>query len=320
MNRLVSIIIPTYNRAHLIGETLDSILAQTYSNWECLIVDDGSVDNTEYIVSKYIKTDRRFQFYKRPLEKLKGPSACRNIGLKNALGEFVVFLDSDDLLAPYCLEQRIAFASENLNNDFWIFKSHFFLNDIRENNKIFNSLDGSEELILERFLLGKFPFYVMSPLWLKNKLDSISGFDESLIVFEDPDLHIRAYEIGMNSKVASELVIDSFYRVSNTKDKLSVSSKILEAKFESICRFYEKHSKKHFANIRKNALDFYRSSIYENANFQISFKFYTRFITLNMFSTKQILLVPMLLILKFLRMDKLKRIGLYRFTKYVFES
>ena len=60
---LISIIIPTYNRAHIIGETLDSIIAQTYTNWECIVVDDGSSDNTAEVMAKYIVKDSRFRYY-----------------------------------------------------------------------------------------------------------------------------------------------------------------------------------------------------------------------------------------------------------------
>jgi glycosyltransferase involved in cell wall biosynthesis len=79
---LVSVIIPTYNRAHLIGETLDSVLAQTYTNWECIIVDDGSSDNTDEFVGKYVKKDSRFKYYHRPEEHLPGGNGARNYGFK----------------------------------------------------------------------------------------------------------------------------------------------------------------------------------------------------------------------------------------------
>ena len=69
---LVSVIIPTYNRAHLIGETLDSVLAQTYQNWECIIVDDGSSDDTDEVIGEYVKKDNRFKYYHRPDEHLPG--------------------------------------------------------------------------------------------------------------------------------------------------------------------------------------------------------------------------------------------------------
>lgn len=107
MNPLVSIIIPAYNREQLIGETLNSVLAQTYTNWECIVVDDGSVDNTEDVVTSYTKKDERFKFYHRPISNKKGASSCRNYGLSIAKGELIQFLDSDDLLAKNKFEAQI---------------------------------------------------------------------------------------------------------------------------------------------------------------------------------------------------------------------
>ncbi|WP_417370988.1 glycosyltransferase family 2 protein [Gelidibacter japonicus] len=99
-NPLVSIIIPTYNRAHLIGETLDSVLAQTYQNWECLVVDDGSSDTTDALIATYKTSDVRFQYLHRPSKKIKGASACRNVGLEAAQGDYIIFFDSDDVMTP----------------------------------------------------------------------------------------------------------------------------------------------------------------------------------------------------------------------------
>jgi glycosyltransferase involved in cell wall biosynthesis len=101
---LVSIIIPTYNRAHLIGETLDSVLAQTYENWECIIVDDGSRDNTDEVVGEYTQTDSRFKYYHRPEEHLPGGNGARNYGFKMSQGEYVNWFDSDDLMVAEKLE------------------------------------------------------------------------------------------------------------------------------------------------------------------------------------------------------------------------
>lgn len=103
---LISIVIPLYNREELVKETLDSVLAQTYPNWECIIVDDISTDNSLETIREYAQTDSRFKFFQRQREP-KGAPTCRNIGLKNVKGEYVIFLDSDDLLLPCCLENRI---------------------------------------------------------------------------------------------------------------------------------------------------------------------------------------------------------------------
>jgi len=104
---LVSIIIPTYNRAHLIGETLDSVLAQTYTNWECIVVDDGSADGTDKLLATYCEKDARFQYHNRPSNRLKGANACRNIGFELSKGEYVNWLDSDDIWSRNKIEEQI---------------------------------------------------------------------------------------------------------------------------------------------------------------------------------------------------------------------
>lgn len=107
MRPLVSIIIPVYNRGSLIGETLDTLIAQTYKYWECIIIDDGSVDNTVAIVNSYVQYENRFKFYERPETRKNGASSCRNFGLEQAKGELIQYLDSDDLLAKNKLEEQV---------------------------------------------------------------------------------------------------------------------------------------------------------------------------------------------------------------------
>jgi glycosyltransferase involved in cell wall biosynthesis len=107
-NPLVSIIIPTYNRAHLIVETLDSISKQTYTNWECVIVDDGSTDNSLSIVSQYCDRDTRFKLYQRPSNLVKGANACRNYGFEKSKGTLINWFDSDDYMLPTFLEEKVS--------------------------------------------------------------------------------------------------------------------------------------------------------------------------------------------------------------------
>ncbi|MGB1309546.1 MAG: glycosyltransferase family 2 protein, partial [Oceanihabitans sp.] len=104
---LVSIIIPTYNRAHLIGDTLNSVLAQTYRNWECIVVDDGSSDATSAVVNKYIAKDARFQFYNRPKNLPAGGNAARNYGFTKAKGKYIQWFDSDDIMYSNYLKTRL---------------------------------------------------------------------------------------------------------------------------------------------------------------------------------------------------------------------
>ena len=104
--KLISIIIPTYNCGEYLPETIKSLQKQTYANWEAICVDDGSTDNTLQVIKSLQLEDSRLSVYTRTVLP-KGGSHCRNIGLQHAKGDYVIFLDGDDLLTPTCLEERL---------------------------------------------------------------------------------------------------------------------------------------------------------------------------------------------------------------------
>lgn len=109
MDGLVSIIMPSYNTGKFIAETINSVLAQTYTNWELIIVDDCSTDNTDEVVAGFC--DERIRYIKN--EKNSGAAVSRNRALREAKGKWIAFLDSDDLWLPQKLEKQIAFMTEN---------------------------------------------------------------------------------------------------------------------------------------------------------------------------------------------------------------
>ena len=130
MNALVSLIIPTFNRAALIEETLQSVVSQTYLNWECIVVDDGSLDNTRQIIKKWTNRDNRFQYI---LCENKGVSNARNIGIQTSKGEFIQFLDSDDILETNKLKFQISILNNNTNIDIVYGSSRYFFDGDFEN-------------------------------------------------------------------------------------------------------------------------------------------------------------------------------------------
>ncbi len=111
MKNLVSIITPTWNCGRFIAETIESVLAQTYQDWEMLIVDDCSTDNTKEVVDKYRKSDARIKYVCLPVNS--GAAVARNTALKMANGRWIAFLDSDDLWKPEKLEHQLKFMAEN---------------------------------------------------------------------------------------------------------------------------------------------------------------------------------------------------------------
>ena len=104
---LISIITPVFNRADLLVETVESVLKQSYRNWQLIIVDDNSNHETIEVIENLRRRDWRLHLHVKSENDVKGPACSRNLGVHRAEGEFVVYLDSDDLLFPHCLEQRI---------------------------------------------------------------------------------------------------------------------------------------------------------------------------------------------------------------------
>lgn len=133
MNSLVSIITPNYNSEKFIAQTLQSIRAQTYKNWELIIVDDCSTDKSLDIIETYSKTDKRIKVIK--LNENSGAGIARNKAIEEATGNFIAFLDSDDLWHPEKLEKQLAFMVQN-NYNLTYTSYNVFIEKDAEPNKI----------------------------------------------------------------------------------------------------------------------------------------------------------------------------------------
>lgn len=111
MNPLVSIITPSYNSSLYIGETIKSVQEQTYQNWELLITDDCSTDNTLELIKRLANNDKRIKIHQLPSNQGSGPA--RNNSIKNAKGKYIAFLDSDDYWVPHKLSTQVQFMEDN---------------------------------------------------------------------------------------------------------------------------------------------------------------------------------------------------------------
>jgi len=310
----VSIIIPTYNRADLIVSTLMSVKEQTFQNWECIVVDDGSSDDTARIVNSFIMEDKRFSYFNRTNNFLKGPASCRNIGISNAKGRFAIFLDSDDLLASFCLENRVRSAFEHPAFDLYIFKTQLFYDDIGNTGPIFNVLfdDYSDQNYLDSFIKDNYPFCITSVLWVTEKLKDIGGFDENLMVLEDPDLHINAFKNGLKSYTSIDNVPDSFYRKNFISSHKYVGSKLKLVKSKYI--FYKKYLPLFKIKMGSLPITFFRVNVLESGSFLDAARYYWLFVKNNMFTIRQICFVPILIQYKLFRLDGIKGSGFYKIS------
>jgi len=204
----VSVIIPTYNCAKYLPEAIDSVLRQTYKEYEIIIVDDGSTDNTKEIVEDFIRRYPHIRiryFY----QENKGPAVARNEGIREARGEFIAFLDADDK----CLPQRLEEEVKLLNKDRNFGLVHSKIIGLKEEGYIIRK-NNSDRREKEKFLSGEIFKYLLlrkahictSTVMVKREcISKVGFFDEklSLLGSEDRELWLRicmSYKIGYIDK------------------------------------------------------------------------------------------------------------------------
>ena len=223
MKQLISIIIPVYNRATLISETLSSIIAQTYENWECLVIDDGSTDDTVEVVAAFAKAESRISIHTRPADLTKGANACRNYGYQLSKGEYTLFYDSDDAMLPFKLEEHLNGFKTNYNIDGFILNSAYYNFETGNAYRKWRPQLWTDHIIKD-FLLQKAGWQTGDVLWKKTSLGDLS-FSQDLHSYQDYDFYATALISGKrfeyNDTVASHIRhTPSSIKLSKTKKTL----------------------------------------------------------------------------------------------------
>lgn len=191
---LVSVILPTFNRAEFIGRTLDSLFAQTYGNWECIVIDDGSTDDTVEVLKEY-DDPRMVYFY----QENQGVSGARNTGIQQARGDMIALLDSDDEWMPTKLETQLRYMHERgyeicQTDEIWV------RNGKRVNQKFkYAKPEGW-------FFEASLKMCLISPsctMFSPRAWKTLGPFDVEMASCEDYDMWLRAclhYPVGLVSE------------------------------------------------------------------------------------------------------------------------
>jgi glycosyltransferase involved in cell wall biosynthesis len=185
----VSVIIPTFNRGELLVHALASLREQTVHDWEAVVVDDGSVDNTAELMTDLMAGEPRISLLHRTRAP-KGAGTCRNVGLAAARGEYVIFLDSDDVLGSTCLENRIRVMKQHPKAGFAVYPALLFREELDDMMLLWNV--NSDEPDLRRFLRGDSVWAMNGPIWRRVFLAGFGGCDEQLTCWQDVDLSIHS--------------------------------------------------------------------------------------------------------------------------------
>ncbi|HEY9284866.1 MAG TPA: glycosyltransferase family A protein [Pyrinomonadaceae bacterium] len=199
---LVSVIVPSFNYGHVVGQTLESLLAQTYPHWECVVVDDGSPDDTGAVVARYAERDRRVVYVR---QENAGVAAARNNGIARSRGEYVQFLDADDLIEARKLELHVAYLEAHPEVDIVYGGVRFFRTERPEERLFSMSDEGARSSYLPvisaagegalRVLVGNM-IPVNAPVTRRRVVERAAPFDVKLNSVEDADFWIRCAAQG----------------------------------------------------------------------------------------------------------------------------
>ena len=230
MNKLVSIITPSFNSARFIEECILSVISQTYKNWEMLIVDDCSQDNSVDIISKFSNNETRIRLFR--LEKNVGPAEARNIAIRNASGKYIAFLDSDDMWCSNKLEDQLKFMKKN-NVEFSFTTYQCVYENGNDMNKIIkapnkmtyhsylkNTIIGCLTVIIDKEKTGYFEMPNIKSsqdmaLWLYFMKKGISAYGL--------DINLAKYRIVSSSNTSNKLnAVKDVWKVYREIEKLSV--------------------------------------------------------------------------------------------------
>ncbi|TFV97230.1 glycosyltransferase family 2 protein [Algoriphagus kandeliae] len=228
----VSIVVACYNQGKYLNDCLESVQNQVYPNWECIIVNDGSKDETVRIANSWVHKDSRYRFI--DLEKNVGVSSARNKALKSIKGDYIQFLDADDILEKNKLSNQISFCKEDLipvsGN------RYFYDNEGVEKQRVMGKNGALPEVpitmwdqndVISLFRI-KNPFIVSAPLFPRSVLAQVGFLNENLKAFEDWEFNFRCalkgykfHHVGYAKKAQVLVRIHSSSMTTNRSEMLS---------------------------------------------------------------------------------------------------
>lgn len=205
----VSIIIPCYNAAKYLTETINSVKQQTFTNWECILINDGSSDNSDIIALESIKDDKRFKYI---FQENTGVCIARNNAIRATVGEYILCLDADDLISENFLEETVKLLDSNPNLSIATSVVKFF----GRSSGILNVVSYDLATVLAENQL------VITSLFRRTDFDKVGGFNSNMKEgFEDWDFWISILKNGGTVQCASEATF--FYRLLNVSRNSGIS-------------------------------------------------------------------------------------------------
>lgn len=232
---LVSVITPTFNYGALIGETLDSLRRQTLADWECVVVDDGSTDDTAEVVARFARDDARFRYVRQANRR---QAAAKNAGLAATAGRYVQFLDADDLIEPRKFERQVEYLERHPEVDILYGGVRYFRTDrpgerlrsmCGEDRPWMPETSGRGRDVLSALVENNI-MVINAPLVRRGVIESVGPFDERLPPAEDWDYWVRCAAAGAHFRhedLAGTLALVRAHPLSSSQDRRRMYRSVL---------------------------------------------------------------------------------------------
>lgn len=221
----VSVIIPCFNQAAYLSKALESIAHQSYVNWECIIINDGSTDNTEDVAKNWVKKDDRYFYF---TQRNNGVSSARNIGISKAKGTYVLPLDADDYVEYNYIECLVKGFTEGN-----------YIKVTYGSVKMFGTSQKDYSLEQYRFEALKLANMIhVSGMFRKSDFNKIDGYDENMVYgYEDWEFWINLLKNGGQAKLITDTIL--YYRQKEVSRMTKIS---LQKRYKMIAYIYHKHT------------------------------------------------------------------------------
>ena len=228
---LVTVIIPTYNRAKLVERAVKSVLTQSYKQWELLVVDDASTDNTPMTMQNITQIDKRVRYIRHQMNQ--GGSAARNTGLSQAQGDYIAFLDSDDEWLPTKLEKQIACFERLPANVGLVYTGALIVRDdgVEEEQRPVYRGHLFRQLLLENVVVGSGSAVMIK----RTVLNDVPDFDEALPARQDLDFWVRVARYYLIDFVDEVLLV--IYASKQSNRITTNSAKVLDGRLIFLRKF-----------------------------------------------------------------------------------
>lgn len=241
-NISLTIVMPFFNRGKLVGEMIESVLKNDFQDYELLAVDDGSSPETVAYINRFTEKSSRIRIIKRT-EQPKGATTCRNIGLREAKGEYIIFFDSDDYITPTCLHKRIEAIKKHPNMDFIVFPSGVYNNGrilAKATKDIYGYQIHKDDVA--SFCKRILPFVVVNNIYRTKSLKTNNiQWDVNLKSLQDCDFNVQAITAGLRY-CYEEASPDYGYRLEDSGNSISknINTKAhYESNLHSIEKLYD---------------------------------------------------------------------------------